>query len=890
MVTITDDAPAEGGATEEDVARQAAAMEQVNRQFEERIAPQMEEADEFAERVDEVARLIEGMNDGTLSPEYIDRKIGRDEDEERRKKKKKEEEEAKKAEPISEERMAECRRKAEELKREYDRRVKAREKFTRYRERIPENHREQTTDYDAWDMWEPSDDEDDPWMQPSASNAQFAAMEKDLNERHARQTEQRQVAERARVAGNALFKAGQIAEALREYEAGLEADRRNLHLHANAAQACLKLGCYVQAIEHCDKAVRIRDFLHNNSHDTKPMAVKVLQRRASARGSLGHWDMAVSDLEEARELNPEAADTIAQLKRARASAEADRRARAAAKRLAKGEDASDGGGASLATLRQVERLAKVLEPPSAPAGPAPPAPENGDAANTEPVTAMPDPSKRLLQLRDACAELRALADAETPAAEDVRAHARACGALASAARLARGEEGTLAPPAAPLPRAAPIRLLCALCRSDACQDVVSTDTYLGAACADAIASNDSEEAGAGAQLLYMLTTTAAARRALAPVLTDPERSVIAKLIERCVRVDEAPGAAASAAGLLGNLCLDPTLRAPLRAVTLKPVLALLARPEALLVTRAAACVGNACSDATLRAALVKLGAAPDLVAALPAKQAFDPLAVRSKDDAPARRDAALLTALANLLLDDSARAAVLTDAAKRTAVARPMALLGSDAPTVRARAAAVLARLCKDATGRGAVLAHADGGGCGMLTAALKASVAASAAEKPLDASADTTGGSDDDGVLTGAKAAAPRDMAEACARALALLATSPAEPSLTRDELRARFLAGPAPCALAALLDAASSPASTDGCAGNASLAWGELARDPAHLAQLSALQPIAPLLECVKLREGAACRNAAIALSRLAADESMRETLRSLRGTEIIGSKVKG
>lgn len=65
--------------------------------------------------------------------------------------------------------------------------------------------------------------------------------------------EQRQLAERRRQLGNDAFKSGQYSEALRCYELGLEAQRHNMALHANAAMAALKLNCYVAAQEHCDK-------------------------------------------------------------------------------------------------------------------------------------------------------------------------------------------------------------------------------------------------------------------------------------------------------------------------------------------------------------------------------------------------------------------------------------------------------------------------------------------------------------------------------------------------------------------------------------------------------------------------------------------------------------
>ena len=66
---------------------------------------------------------------------------------------------------------------------------------------------------------------------------------------------QRQLAERQRVAGNALYSQGQFTAAFQCYDTGLEAERHNMALHSNAAQVLIKMGCYVQAIEHCDKVL-----------------------------------------------------------------------------------------------------------------------------------------------------------------------------------------------------------------------------------------------------------------------------------------------------------------------------------------------------------------------------------------------------------------------------------------------------------------------------------------------------------------------------------------------------------------------------------------------------------------------------------------------------------
>jgi len=103
--------------------------------------------------------------------------------------------------------------------------------------------------------------------------------------------EQRQLAERERVAGNAAFKAQQWTAAYAHYSTGLEAQRTNCALHANAALASLRMGCAVQAIEHCDRVVRILQFLLEKPQD--PLLVKALVRRASARTTLRQFSGAV---------------------------------------------------------------------------------------------------------------------------------------------------------------------------------------------------------------------------------------------------------------------------------------------------------------------------------------------------------------------------------------------------------------------------------------------------------------------------------------------------------------------------------------------------------------------------------------------------------------------
>lgn len=102
---------------------------------------------------------------------------------------------------------------------------------------------------------------------------------------------ERQRAERCRVAGIQAFKGKQWAEAYRCFDEGAQTERSNVNLHSNAAMASLKMGCYVQAIEHCDKVIRLYDFMLNKPEH--PLVVKAWQRKAVAWTGLKHYTDAV---------------------------------------------------------------------------------------------------------------------------------------------------------------------------------------------------------------------------------------------------------------------------------------------------------------------------------------------------------------------------------------------------------------------------------------------------------------------------------------------------------------------------------------------------------------------------------------------------------------------
>ena len=309
------------------------------------LPPSAHEADSFLEEVDDVTRLVVGLRSGKVSAEYVDRVL-REKDEETVKseedaKKKEEDAEKNKYENLPPEKKLEVKQKVEDMIREKERREKARELYAKYQESLDANEKKENagnksgTDYQSWDLWTPSDDEEDPWMQYMPDNPAFKSMEADIDKRHAKQVRNRQTAFRKRNEGNAALKAGQVSDALSIYESGLECDKRSIELHGNASLASLKLGCFAQCIEHCDKACELADFLlEQPKHATK---IKCLLRRSAARDALGHLNEAVADLELALDLDPEDKEIVTKLTTARRKKEDAKAERDLAKRMDKSQ-------------------------------------------------------------------------------------------------------------------------------------------------------------------------------------------------------------------------------------------------------------------------------------------------------------------------------------------------------------------------------------------------------------------------------------------------------------------------------------------------------------------------------------------------------------------------
>lgn len=812
-----------------------------------------QDADEFLENVDEVNALIDGLRSGKISAEYVDRKIKERDAEstqlEEERKKEAEEAERRKYENLSPEEQKKIKAKVDEMIAEKERRERARKAFHEYRAKMPEEKR-RATDYDAWDLWTPSDDEDDPWMRYTPENPAFKAMEADIDRRHAAQVRARQTAHRGREDGNAAFRAGQFAEALRCYELGLEADKRSLELHGNAAMAALKCEMFVRCIDHASKACELAEFLLERPDH--PTAIKCLQRRAAARLKLSHYKDALNDLSLAHQRDPSNGEIESQMKEANATYEEARKEKEVERGMRRAAQGIDGevDGTDFHTLRELEKLCGEIGSDAC------------DYTRLEALVEVSEQCRVFLRLGRGLHLLRLSRELERDGAHNLTG---------------------------------PLRVLRAACLNEANRETLARNGtlklavgFIARARRSTEKATDREAVSAALFLLHTCSATADPRARIIEALAsdvEPDGAIagLFAMLETDLANDDAGAklAAAHALSLLGNCAVDAKARIALARAVGEDAPGKIARVlrwgTPVLAERAAALLGNMCADGRMRAdfAANERGIS-DLCALLP-KNEKNERATRTPSaaspagmgaglpglgarDADGKSDAStalspvgdselvlnVLAALANVSVD-AAAAATIGGAGAAPRLAR---LLSASDPLVAARTATVLSRIARDPSTARRM--------CGP-------------------------GGSNRDGVAaTVAKfvvrrlASDARDGAiEPAVRTLAVLANG--------GDVAARLAL--AEHAAGALVECVRRwDVVGDGAAGNAALAIGDLAREGDLLPRLAALEPVAPLLQVCHKRTGAVQKNAAIACARLATHSGMLETLKANNGLELI------
>jgi hypothetical protein len=161
----------------------------------------VQDAEDFLEKVDEVTRLVEGLKEGRITPEYVDTKLQQKQEKEREREGQLNKRpagrgpapSAAQASPSPQpnvedeqdqetERREQAMAKVKDLMANRERKLRAR---ARYEEYVKSQDTTQFgTDYTKWDIWCPEDEEDDFINSIGPNTPQFKAMEKDIDDRH----------------------------------------------------------------------------------------------------------------------------------------------------------------------------------------------------------------------------------------------------------------------------------------------------------------------------------------------------------------------------------------------------------------------------------------------------------------------------------------------------------------------------------------------------------------------------------------------------------------------------------------------------------------------------------------------------------------------------------
>lgn len=154
------------------------------------------DVDAFLDSVSEASRLIEGLKAGVISPEFVDTKIAQRSQKQTLRSPAADQplpQDSKAAQTADKDaadteaaRQAELLRKVEELKANRQRKQRARSLYESYVQGKKQQQHSYATDYNKWELWCPSDDDDDLFNSLTPNSPEFRAMEKDISKRHER--------------------------------------------------------------------------------------------------------------------------------------------------------------------------------------------------------------------------------------------------------------------------------------------------------------------------------------------------------------------------------------------------------------------------------------------------------------------------------------------------------------------------------------------------------------------------------------------------------------------------------------------------------------------------------------------------------------------------------
>lgn len=168
--------------------------------------------------------------------------------------------------------------------------------------RKPEKLQLAATDYQSWDFWEPSSEEDSDF---TPDNPQFKALEADIRMRAKARAQKLKDSLIHKKRGNLAFSKGEYKSAIKHYTKAIELKKDQKPYYTNRALCHIHLEEWPAAVKDCNTVLEIWEFLDDKKGSKQhPVVLKALLRRAAGYRGQRMYKDAREDLEEALKLCP----------------------------------------------------------------------------------------------------------------------------------------------------------------------------------------------------------------------------------------------------------------------------------------------------------------------------------------------------------------------------------------------------------------------------------------------------------------------------------------------------------------------------------------------------------------------------------------------------------
>lgn len=205
--------------------------------------------------------------------------------------------------------MDELKTKLEEHKQKTGHKKTRRAKWENWKKTQELFYRKTSTNYNKWDMFE-SSEEEDPNAEPIVpkNDPNFQAMERDFEERAAKRRKDKAIAEDFKAKGNECMKRGLYRTANKHYTEALEHKKDYLVLYTNRALCRLKLELWIEAVDDCTRVIDYCEVFDHGFTKQPDLCYKAFIRRAQAYRGLKDYDEACKDCKSALECMPKEQD------------------------------------------------------------------------------------------------------------------------------------------------------------------------------------------------------------------------------------------------------------------------------------------------------------------------------------------------------------------------------------------------------------------------------------------------------------------------------------------------------------------------------------------------------------------------------------------------------